>query len=307
MLARTLSILGLSFASTLAAAEPPITAAAFVPGGQSVIVASQRGITDYAWPDLTERRSLTTSLKHVHDLAFSPDGKTLAAVGGLPAEEGRIELFDWPQAKVIQEQTIGDDLLYQVAWQANGDSLAVAGPDHSITLLDRSANITSQLEGHSRDVMTIGFLPDGHFISGSRDNTIRVWEASSNVLVRTLNNHTNEIHDVAVRPVTTKPPYVIATSSADRTVRFWWPVLGRLMRFAKLPSPALDIEWTPDGERLVAVCEDGHVRVIDPDSVEVTRDIEFGPTWLYTLAIAPDGASAFVGGSRGLMRAVKIR
>jgi len=47
--------------------------------------------------------------------------------------------------------------------------------------------------------------------------------------------------------------------------------------------------------------------VIDPNSVEVTLDIEVDSGWLYTLAVAPDGASAFVGGSGGLMQAVKIR
>jgi WD40 repeat protein len=185
--------------------------------------------------------------------------------------------------------------------------LAVAGPDHGITLLDRSANILHQLEGHSQDVMTAAFLPDGHFISGSRDNTIRVWRQPANELIRTLSNHTNEIHDIAVRPGLTEPPYVIASSSADRTVRFWWPVRGRLMRFVKLPSPALDIEWSPDGTHLVAACADGHVRVIDPDSVQITHDVEVGGGWLYTLAVAPDGVNALVGGWSGLMRAVKIR
>ena len=78
------------------------------------------------------------------------------------------------------------------------------------------------------------------------------------------------------------------------------------MRFVKLPSPALDIEWTPDGTSLIAACADGHVRMIDPDSVQITHDVEVGASWLYTLAVAHDGVSAFVGGSSGLMRAVKI-
>ncbi|MCA9142102.1 MAG: hypothetical protein H6821_15805 [Planctomycetaceae bacterium] len=307
MLARILSIASLLLASKLAAAEPPITAAAFTPDGKAVVVGSQKGLSVYDWPELAELRSLTTGLAHVHDLVFSPDGLTLAAVGGQPAEEGRIELINWPQAKIMHQQSVGEDLLYRVAWDERSKSLATAGPDHGITLLDGSAMIVRQVEGHSRDVMSIGFLPDGHFVSGSRDNTIRVWASPSNELVRTLNNHTNEIHDIAVRLNSPEPPFVIASSSADRTVRFWWPVRGRLMRFAKLPSPALDIEWTPNGEGLVAVCADGHLRVIDPNSVEVTLDIEVDSGWLYTLAVAPDGASAFVGGSGGLMQAVKIR
>ena len=79
------------------------------------------------------------------------------------------------------------------------------------------------------------------------------------------------------------------------------------MRFAKLPSPALDIEWTPEGNSLIAACADGHLRAIDPDSVEIIHDVEVGTHWLHTLAVAPDTAVAFVGGSSGLMKAVKIR
>ncbi len=79
------------------------------------------------------------------------------------------------------------------------------------------------------------------------------------------------------------------------------------MRFAKLPSAALDIEWAPDGTSLIAACADGHLRAIDPGSVEITLDVELGTGWLHTLAVAPDGASAFVGGSSGLMEVVKIR
>ncbi|MEO8499083.1 MAG: hypothetical protein ABI614_28800 [Planctomycetota bacterium] len=306
-LAAALLLASLFVTTQLAAAEPPITAAAFAPDGKSIVVGSQSGLRVYAWPELTHQQTRLISLAHVHDLAFSHDGKTLAAVGGRPAEVGNFELFDWPDAKLVDRQSISEDLLYRVAWQRDGEMLAVAGPDHKITLLDRAANIVAQLEGHSQDVIAVAFLPDGHFISGSRDNTIRVWQQPGHKLIRTLNNHTNEIHDIAVRPSSAEPPFVLASSSADRTVRFWWPVAGRLMRFAKLPSPALDIEWTSDGTRLVAACADGHLRVIDPESVEITHDVEVGSAWLHTLAVAPDGASAFVGGTGGLMKAVKIR
>ncbi|MCA9120937.1 MAG: hypothetical protein H6822_31415 [Planctomycetaceae bacterium] len=307
MLARTALLFGLLLATQLSGAEPPITAAAFAKDGRSLVVGSQRGLHVYSWPYLAKLRSISTRLQYVHDLRLSPNNQVLAAVGGSPAEDGRIELIDWPASEHVQTQTVGPDVLYRVSWHSSGERLVVAGPDRRITRLDKSGKVIGCLEGHSRDVVAVTFLPNGHFVSGSRDNTIRIWEHSSANLVRTLNNHTDEIIDLAVRPTSTSAPYVIASSSADHTVRFWWPIRGRLMRFAKLPSPALDIEWTPDGDRLVVVCEDGHLRVVDPDTVEVSMDVEVGSSWLYTLAIAPDGGSAFVGGADGLMQVVKIR
>lgn len=306
MLARLILIAGLIAVIPLSAAEPPITAAAFAPDGTAIVVGSRSGLRVYTWPELVQRQTLATDMAHIHDVSFAPDGETVAVVGGQPAEEGSIELFTWPAAKRLAQRSIGEDLLYRVAWHFDGTTLVVAGPDRGIRQLDRNGQSAHQIEGHSRDVVTVAFLPDGHVLSGSRDSTIRIWKPASNELLRTLNNHTNEIHDIAVRPRSTKPPYVLASSSVDGTVRFWWPVRGRLMRFAKLPSPALDIEWTPDGAQILAACADGHVRSIDPDTVQITSDIEIGPQWLYTIAIAPDGTSAFVGGEGGLMQRVKI-
>ena len=40
------------------------------------------------------------------------------------------------------------------------------------------------MEGHTRDVTSVGFSPDGKFIvSGSVDNTVRVWDATNGVEV----------------------------------------------------------------------------------------------------------------------------
>ena len=42
----------------------------------------------------------------------------------------------------------------------------------------------NKLEGHSRDVTSVSFSPDGKFIvSGSWDETVRVWDATNGVEV----------------------------------------------------------------------------------------------------------------------------
>lgn len=250
--------------------------------------------------------SIETQLANVHDLAFSSDGERLAAVGGRPSESGEIELFSWPQLELLKRRDLGDDVIYQVSWQPDGEGLFVAGPDQSIMLLNAEGDVKHKLTGHSRGVTTVASLPGGYFVSGSRDQTVRVWNQPSHELVRTLNNHTRAVHDIALRPRSEKVPYVIASASADRTVRLWWPVRGRLMRFAKLPSIPLDIEWLPDGIAILAACADGHLRVIDPDSVAIINDIPVSDGWLHTVVAAPTGRLAFVGGSNHSMHSVEI-
>ncbi len=300
-------ILSLIVAWPVAAAEPPITAAAFVPDGSSIIVGSQRGLEIHSWPDLKLQRALPSRLTHIHALAFSPDGSLFVAAGGRPAETGAAEFYDTSIRKPMHYRAAGADVFYQIAWQADSQSVALAGPNHAITVFNRAAQLQRQLTGHSRDVTAIAFTSDGHFVSGSRDNTLRVWRQPQNELLRTLSNHTDVIHAIALRPERAEVPLVLASSSADHTVRFWWPLRGRMLSFIKLPSPALDIAWTDDGATLLAACEDGHLREIDPDTLRIIRDLTLIEGWLYSVTLAPDGTHAFVGGTAGLKRAVKLR
>ena len=299
-------ILILLAALPLSAAEPPITAATFAPDGKSILVGSQRGIIQLRWPQLDQRASLSSKLDHVHDLHFSPDGRLLSAVGGRPAESGGLEIYGWPATELLHRQRVGMDGVYQGSWGPNSQLLALAGPDLDVHLFDRKANPRALVTGHSRDVTTIAWLPGGHVVSAGRDQTLRVWRAAGRELVRTLNNHTKAVFDVAVRPGSRRSPFVLASASADKAVRLWWPVRGRHVRFAKLPSPALDICWAPDGESILAACADGHFRAIDPETVQITSDIAVVDSWLHTVAASPDGQHALVAGTEGLVRMVDL-
>jgi len=60
--------------------------------------------------------------------------------------------------------------------------------------------------------------PDGkQIVSGSVDDTVRVWDLASGQLVRTLTGHTNIVEAVAVTPDGKQ----IVSGSADHTVRVW--------------------------------------------------------------------------------------
>ena len=100
---------------------------------------------------------------------------------------------------------------------------------------------------------------------------------------------------------------MVASAAGDRSVRFWQPTIGRMVRYARLVAEPLDIAWLNDGSRVVVVCDDGRLRVIDSETVEVTLDIPAVAGWAYSLAVHPTDGSVVVGGVNGQVRRVVPR
>ena len=130
------------------------------------------------------------------------------------------------------------------------------------------------------------------------DQNLRVWDLTSGELIRSLNNHTLPVHDLALHPDESALPMVISAGD-DRTVRFWQPTIGRMVKFARLKAAPLDVAWLNTGSKVVAACADGAIRLVDPDSVEVTDEIPALNGWVYSLAVHPTDGSIVVGGTNG--------
>lgn len=295
----------LFLAPLVRAAAPPITAIAFTPDHSAVVIGSQAGLKVRSWPALEPVETLPTELTNIHDLTFSPDGKTLVVVGGIPAEYGTVELFRWPDRELIRRFSPHDDLIYAVDWRSNSQAFALASGDQRMSLHAIASTESKQmLEGHSRGVLAVALLPDGKVLTAGVDATIRLWDTNDGTSLRTFTNHTRPINDLKRRPTNDSNALpMVASCSDDRTVRFWQPTIGRLVRFARLDSTPLAIAWTGDGRMLWAACRDGRVRAVNPENAAVEHDLPAIDGPAYSLAVASDG-SLVVAGSNGQFRRV---
>ncbi len=150
-------------------------------------------------------------------------------------------------------------------------------------------------------------LPDGETaVSASRDQTLRVWNTKTGENLRTLHNHSRDVNALALQPGTGGLP-MVASASADATVRFWQPTIGRMVRFARLPSEPLSIAWVAGGERLIAGCRDGKARLIDPVRVKTIQTMDVSDGWLFAIAVDPtDDHRVAIGSRRGLFETLTI-
>ena len=290
-----------------ARAETPITAIARAPDGKQVVLGSQLGIEIRSLPDLEVVAKFSTDLEHVHDLQFSPDGQRLLAAGGSPSESGRIEVWNWPKRERIREVREHDDVVYRVDWSPNGEQLLTCSADGRCSVfLKVTQERIAAYDGHSRGVLAGVYLDDRMIATAGIDQTIRLWNPLDGSHQRTLDNHVGTVNDIAVRPASTgQAADVIASISEDRTVRLWQPRIGRLMRFVRLPSVPRCLDWSRDGTRIFVGCNDGMVRLIDAESMQVVAELDGGVGRIYDLEADADLGYILTAGERG-SRSVKL-
>ena len=285
-------------------ADPPVNALAFSPDGQTLLACSQNGVAVYEWPSLKLRQVVKTQSPNLQDLVFSPSGNHLAVVGGTPADQGTVELFSWPgcEPKGVLYRHV--DSVMSVVW-LNDDVLVTAGLDREIYIWDVSAQkVKHRCSGHSRGVRSLVAFPKGdQFVSAGIDNSLRLWDANQGRLVHSLGIHTASVIQLAARPGPSGLP-MVASASEDRTVRLWQPTIGRMVRFIRLPSVPLNIAWIASGDSIVAVCTDGVVRVIDPETVEIVNDVKVSDDWITAVATTPSGNEIVVGDALGKIQRV---
>ncbi|KAF9536575.1 hypothetical protein EC957_010423, partial [Mortierella hygrophila] len=74
------------------------------------------------------------------------------------------------------------------------------------------------LSGHTQQVTAVAFSADSHWIAtGSRDLTVRLWDARSGILDRVLEGHTLAVNCLVFSPNS----HEILSGSLDGTIRAW--------------------------------------------------------------------------------------
>ena len=122
------------------------------------------------------------------------------------------------------------------------------------------------LTGHDRTVSTVAFITADMVVSGSYDNTLRIWNINTGEQVgEPLRGHTDDINCVAVAPDGRR----VASGSDDHTIRIWelddagkFVHAGHVMR-ADGMWHVLTVAFSPGGECIVSGSNDGAVRLWD--------------------------------------------
>ncbi|KAL3142952.1 hypothetical protein ABBQ38_003237 [Trebouxia sp. C0009 RCD-2024] len=136
------------------------------------------------------------------------------------------------------------------------------------------------LEGHEGPVQCLLLLPNGDFLSGSNDTTIKLWSSLKGLALLNNIGVVSASHDQTLRVWTFEGECIaelvghtalvysaagsddgslIASASEDNTVRTWRPD-GQCLQTLEHPACVWDVAWLPNGD-LATACADYTARL----------------------------------------------
>jgi WD40 repeat protein len=168
-------------------------------------------------------RTLTGQHGAINNLAFSVDGRVLAA----SAEDGTIEIWNLASQRI--ERTIAAGLaLTALRFSPNGQILAAATADRDVTLWNLQSGLAqAKLEKHDAVVNALTFSADGQLLaSGGDDRTVFIWETVSGKSKRKLKGHDQTVTSLAFSP----DGRLLASGSGNASVVLWEVQTGKFNR-----------------------------------------------------------------------------
>jgi WD40 repeat protein len=143
------------------------------------------------------------------------------------------------------------------------------------------------LRGHQSSVESVAFSPGGdRIVSGSRDHTLRLWDAASGAEVAVLRGHKKIVNSVAFSPGGDR----IVSGSRDDTVRVWDATSGaEVAKLHEHESWVNSVAFSPGGDRIVSGSRDQTVRIWDAASGEGLAVLRGHESSVMSVAFSPGG------------------
>ena len=228
-------------------------------------------------------KQVNYATKRTESIAFSPDGRTLAA-----SSDGEIRLWDIDSG--IHKMSLrGEGLLYRLMFSPDGRTLVAKSypsqAEIAVYLWDidptdvRKSKLRCRLTDHKLQVNSIAFSADGHSLaSGHKFKNIRLWDVSTGKLKRVFKGHPYPlwVQSVAFSPngqTLASLSISIQSSDSKAEILLWDVATGEYITTLKghdkkigrgiSPHPS-SIAFSPDGKTLVSGSLDGTIRSWDP-------------------------------------------
>jgi hypothetical protein len=183
------------------------------------------------------------------------------------------------------------------------------------------------LTGNNREVTSVAFSPDGNWVAGGSDQTVKVWDAATGLEIHTFKGHPHRVTSLAfsldgLRLASARFPMVkvwdtttgeetltlkdsegctsvafnpngtrLASGSwGDHSVRVWDAGTGRQMLTLRGHTKGVSsVAFSPDGKRLASASEDWTVRLWDASTGDATLTLTGHTDAVRSVTFSSDG------------------
>jgi WD40 repeat protein len=245
---------------------------AFAPGGRFLALGGFPGVRVYGVASGKELRHLdAVPASNCGFLTYSPDGKTLAAVG----QDGALRLWDVVAGRELHPPVGHPSNVQHLVFLGDGKHLVSFGGDARLVAWEvATGREVDQHRGLPFNPNSMTGSPDGKGVQGfGYDRSLHVWRPGTGLETVPLDlNAATNFHSA----VSADGRRVAMVSGLDRKLRLY--ERGGKDREGRVLTTALNVwfnllVFTPDGRRLAVTTSDGAVRVWDCTTAREVRTL----------------------------------
>lgn len=273
----------------------PVQRLAFSRTGDRLALGSFDGSL-WLWPTGEDRlRPLADDLGSVAAIAFSPDGKVLAAGYDDSGscwlwQEGSGVLLEFrPPVTTTQQWTP----IPVLALSDNGRYVGIGWYGEPFQLWDVGERKLLEQRAELQDLQQLAFSPDGSLLAtGSREGTVHLWRLPQLAPLGTLETSMGYLSALVF-----SPDGQLLASAGQQTIRIWDVRAAVLLRILEIrpeetgvsPPGNSRLAFSPQGTELVTIAAHGSILISDLSTGTTTPLLlGFTPPWIDT-AVAGDG------------------
>ncbi|CAD8117753.1 unnamed protein product [Paramecium sonneborni] len=147
----------------------------------------------------------------------------------------------------------------------------------------------SQIDGHTQKVYSVCFSPDGNILtSGSRGNSISLWDVRTGQQKNKLEGHTSAVYSVCFSP----DGKTLASGSKDKTIRLWDVKTGQQKnKLEGHTSAVYSVCFSPDGNTLASGSKDKTIRLWDVKTKKLMYKLDGHSDFINSVCFSPDGST----------------
>lgn len=222
-------------------------------------------------------------------LAVSPDGKKIAS-GGC---DRLVRVWDLASGKLEHAIENHADWVFAVAFGPDGNLLVTGSRDKTAKAWDLKAKESVlTFPDHQQPVYSVGISADGKIgFSAGEDNQIRQWQATDaskqlGKQTKALAGHAKAVFKLAHHADPKNP--LLASCSADNTVRLWNPVAGTALKTLTGHTDwVYAVAISPDGQLVAGGSFNGEVRIWKTSDGSPVKDFNASPGYVAKAVQAP--------------------